>query len=93
VLVPKYGDDEEHQLAVRVPGCVVVASKDREQAALAALAEHKDLGVVIIDDGLQQKRIKSHLNITMGSDLFVFEFYYFFNTDGKIYSECSRSVR
>lgn len=65
VLAHQYGDDEEHQLAMRLPECVISASKDRESAALDALAQHKDLDVVVLDDGLQQKRIKCDMYITM----------------------------
>lgn len=52
-------------LAAHLASCVVVAAKDREGAALAALSAQPELSVAVLDDGLQQRRLKAHLSIVM----------------------------
>lgn len=65
VLTRGYGNDEHHMLAAHLPSCVVAAAKDRVSAALAALTAHPELTVAVLDDGLQQRRLKAHLSIVM----------------------------
>lgn len=52
-------------LAAHLPSCRIVADKEREAAALAALSADPTLSVAVLDDGLQQRRLKAHLSIAM----------------------------
>lgn len=55
--------DEAFLLASSLPGIPVVAGATRSAAIMLLLSEHKDLDLVIIDDGFQHQKVHRDLDI------------------------------
>ncbi|MDR0907374.1 MAG: tetraacyldisaccharide 4'-kinase [Rikenellaceae bacterium] len=57
--------DEPKQIKLKYPEAVVVVCEDREKGIDRILAEHPEVGLIIMDDGFQHRRIEPKINIVM----------------------------
>jgi tetraacyldisaccharide 4'-kinase len=57
--------DEPKQIKLKYPHAVVVVCEDREQGIERIRAEHPEVGLIIMDDGFQHRRIEPKINIVM----------------------------
>jgi tetraacyldisaccharide 4'-kinase len=57
--------DEPKQIKLKYPDTVVVVCEDREVGIERIRAEHPEVGLIIMDDGFQHRRIEAKINIVM----------------------------
>jgi len=55
--------DEPLQLKLNNPNCIVAINNNRNKAVKRILINHPETNVILLDDGLQHRRIKAGLNI------------------------------
>jgi tetraacyldisaccharide 4'-kinase len=57
--------DEPKQIKMKYPDAVVVVCEDREAGIERIRTEHPEVGLIIMDDGFQHRRIEAKINIVM----------------------------
>ena len=64
-LTDSYRDtgDEPLQIKMKFPDVVVVVCEDRVEGIRRIQAEHPEVGVIVMDDGFQHRRVKPWVNV------------------------------